>query len=597
MAGPWDFVRAPRDVQPGDMLLAFVTSSNAFDVSDIELTGGNPWVPQAELADDFGTRVFAQVAGLNNPTWYQVELNGEGLVGLLHIRGGTPDGLLLVSDSGGYEEDSRVPAPDASPGIAGGVEVRYAVLWNSLFESAWGRGQFPTEDWDLADDNTAAYLGAKTLLTGADVPVKLLDTDSSLVEVWQAWTVVVTPADYVPPPPPVPAFAQGKGTALYRFTAHDFKTGTYLDDLYPQDVSYDKRIGEAGAFTGRLPIPNAQVAQAVRRIIPRLRSDMATGPGRFEVRIWREGVLWGRYWITGARLTRGRDGRISVELRGSTVDAYFQSLRVRDDIFYQGNPVANVRALLSHAMTKPGAWSGLTFQEGSAGGDRLLLINGDDGHTYGRASQDQATGDGGFEWTINEQVGESGVESTWVWGFPKLTSDRTHVFTESPHGGEIAEWALDIDALQGGTDWETRGGTPESDASEDAFPLWSNVVATGHRAAGWPRLDHQLDHPEQSLVKSELNNYSAYWAEAAGGALWVRQITVILGANPSLNMNCLGDYARFIMSNVWYERTDEGGAGLDIRERIIGIQVRPTSKGVGKEEAVLTLETLEVPTS
>lgn len=594
---PFDFVRAPRNIREGDLLVAFVSANDVGVVNEIDISGGNPWVPQDQSTDSFDTRVFTQVAGSNNPRNYLVEVPGGGVVGLLHLRNATPAGMRLETLAGGFREDGRVPTPALTPGAAGGVEVRYAVVWNPIFDLFWDWGGFDEEDQG-GGFGSYAFLGANTRYTGAGLPSRWLEHDSVFVSAWQSWTLVFEAGDYVPPPPPAPKFTQGMGRALYRYTAHDLMTGGYLDDLYPQDVSYDKRIGEPGAFSCRLPIPNRTVAEAVRRIIPRVREDLTTGPGRFEVRIWREGELWGRYWITGARLSRGRDGKIAVELRGSTLDAYFHSLRIRQDIFYEGNPVANVRTLLQHAMSKPGAWSGLEFMPGSAGDTKTLLINADDGQTYGQAAEEESSGEGAFEWTLHEEVGPSGVVSRWVWGYPKLTSDRVHVFTESPHGGEIAEWSLEIDALQGGTHWQTRGGTPESeDASEDTFPVWSGVRTSPHAAAGWPRIDHQMDHPTQSTSVFQLNAYTKYWADAAGGAMWVRQVTVILGANPSLNMNCLGDYARFIMSNVWYERTEEGGAGLDIRERIIGIQIKPTSRGVGKEEAVLTLETLEVPSS
>lgn len=591
----FDQVPAPDGVQAGDMLVAIITSTGSVD--DIDIQGGAPWTQQDELDLTLASRVFTQVAGSTNPTTYGVEAGtGSGTCTMLHLRGATPNQLLLVSDSGNFADpEGGVPCPDASPGVAGGVELRYAVGYNETLDIIWEFGKYPIEDQAVDTFNgggsgISAYVGARTMLSSTDLPAKPIHPLFALVPGWQSWTIVVTPGDYVPPPPPVPAFTQGKGNALYRYTAHDFMTGQYKDDLYPRDVTYDKRIGEPGSFSGTLPIPNTRVAAAVRRVIPRLKGDLTTGPGRIEIRIWRDGELRGRYWLTGARLSRGRDGKITVALRGSTLDAYWFSVRVRDTRDYAGDQVANVRSLLQHAQAQPGAFSGVAFQAGTSGVDRPLKATKENGTSYGRAAAEYAKTDGGFEHTINETVGETGVESTWVWGYPKLGGGTTHVYTESPHGGEIADWGLDLDALQGGTDWESRGGTPETDATENRAPIYSTMVTTPHRAAGWPRIDHLIDHPGQSLDQGTLDDFAQYWADRAGGALWVRTVTVFLGKTPSLTMNSLGDNARLVMSNVWFERTEDGGAGLDISERIIAISIKTPQKGFGIEEATLILE-------
>ena len=76
--------------------------------------------------------------------------------------------------------------------------------------------------------------------------------------------------------------------------------------------------------------------------------------------------------------------------------------------------------------------------------------------------------------------------------------------------------------------------------------------------------------------------------------MWVRSVTVFLAKRTTLSLNSLGDTVRLMITDVWHERVD-GGAGLDITGRIIGIEIRPTGRGRGREEAVLTLESVEVP--
>lgn len=592
----FDLVRAPSGVQAGDMVVMFVSSAEEMD--HVAVSGGNPWTEIGASSDgDLHTVVFATVAGTATPTRYAVEVDGIGtsaIAGTLHLRGATPAGILAVVDSGGISANS-LPCPDASPGAAGGVEVRYALGYSGQFDVLFGFGQMPTEGQATTGD-IGAYLGARTSLSSQGLPTRRINLLGSIVTVWQTWTLVIQPGDYVPPPPPVPAFTQGAGTALYRYTAHDLMTGTYIDDIYPADVAYDRRILEPGRFSGTLHVPNTEVAAAVRRIIPRHKSDLSTGPGRVEIRIWRDGELCGRYWLHGATLTRGRDGKIAWELRGSSLDATWYSVRIRDDRVYQSDQVANIRSLLQHCQSRPGAFAGISFQPGTSGVNSTFVATTDDNTSYGRAAAEEARTDDGFEWYVVDRVGPSGVESEWVWGAPTIDTGAVHIITQSPEGGDIAEYSLDIDALTGaGTDVEVRGGTPEvDDATEDAFPVYSSVISTGHRAAGWPRIDRLIDHPRQSTSVGRLTAYARYWAKKAGGALWVRQLTVYLGKESSLTPYSLGDTVRQMVTDVWHERQD-GGAGLDESERLIGIEIRPPQKGSGKEEAVLILETVEVP--
>ncbi|MBF8186312.1 hypothetical protein ITP53_11240, partial [Nonomuraea sp. K274] len=124
--GDFDLIDAPDGVQPGDILLAWVTSTG--DVDDIDISGGAPWVALAEDTSVFSTRMYAQVAGPTNPSTYAIELGDDarGLVSVAHLRGATLSSLVIAVDAGDVAPGTGIPCPDASPGVAGGTEVRYA---------------------------------------------------------------------------------------------------------------------------------------------------------------------------------------------------------------------------------------------------------------------------------------------------------------------------------------------------------------------------------------------------------------------------------------------------------------------------------------
>ncbi|WP_214327836.1 hypothetical protein [Nonomuraea sediminis] len=587
--GPFDLFDAPPNLAPGDVIIAIVTSRVSLD---IEVSGGGSWSVLAEREDQNSlfTRVFAQQVGTSIPGSYAVELDGQGVVALLHGRGATLAGVVLATASGIFTSPTEGALCPAAAGTVAAIEARYVVGdAEGFFGTDWGPLGYPAEDHVFG--NIGAYLGAQTTLSSATLPSRRVTPTAPLVDVWQAWTIVVPPGDYVPPPPPVPAYAV-KGRALYRVTAHDMLTGAYIDDLYLRDWTYGARLNEPGPLTGSIPIPNQRVARAVRRVIPKAKSDLSTGSGRVQIRVWRDGKLAGRYWLTGHRVARGRDGKISIELRASKLDSFWFSLRIRVALTYTSDLIANVRALLQHGQALDGANIGVQFQSGVAGISNTLAVTKEDNTTYGRRAQEALRGQA--EYYVADTVDETGIRSTWVWGSPKIDTGIVHVFSSSPHGGDIAEYGVDVDALRGGTDWEVRGGTPQGEATTDRLPIYSAPVTTPHRAAGWPRIDHVVDHPTQSLVQAELDTLAEYYAEMAGGGLWIRSVTVFLAKKTTLSLNSLGDTCRLMVTDVWHERID-GGAGLDITGRIIGIEIRPTGRGRGREEAVLTLESVEVP--
>ena len=239
---------------------------------------------------------------------------------------------------------------------------------------------------------------------------------------------------------------------------------------------------------------------------------------------------------------------------------------------------------------QPHASLNLVLQGGASGvaRDRHYLANE---ATYGQRLVELAAVDNGFEWMVNIVPGPTGIERHWVWGYPTLGGpDVAHVFGAGDYGGDVLEWSEEIDALRGATMWRARGGTDPSsasDASTESVPLISDPhPAEAHLDAGWPRIDRTLNYSSVTEVQT-LQDYAAYWAANASGALRVDSATVALGAKPTFTPNSLGDKARIYLNNQWHLPHSR------VR-RIIGVGITPISRESGREEAQLIFEGLEV---
>jgi hypothetical protein len=408
-------------------------------------------------------------------------------------------------------------------------------------------------------------------------------------------SISVASESTAPPVDPPPPLTPGRGSSTYRYVLKTWG-GTYLDDLELSNVRFDKRILQAGTVNASIPIPNPDIARRVARVIPRDQegaggiTDLTIGPGVITLEIYRDGEPWGEYWITYAKTTRSRGNTPVIQIRGSTMDAYLLHVEIQDLLDWTGfDQIDIARGLLESMQGLAHADLGLTLQTGTSGVLRDHVYQPNES-TYGQRLTELAQLENGFEWTINHTLG-AGLERHWVWGYPRLGgSTPEHVFADSPGGGDILDWDEEIDALRGGTVWRARGGTDPAqaaDASTTSTPLMSGPVeASAHLAAGWPRLDRTLTY-SSVIVQQTLDDYAAYWAATAPGALRVDSVTVALGAEPTFTPNSLGDQARLYFNNEWHLPHSR------VR-RIIGIGITPTSKQSGREEAKLIFEGLEV---
>jgi hypothetical protein len=607
IVGPTGSIALPSGVEPGDVLL-LVHVSDIATLADMTVDGGwgTPILQQQGPVSTGRTKVWRKTAG-SEPSTYTVhqpapDTVADGAVMLIPIKDATANGivaLLTPEVAPGETPLTTVATPAAAPAPSTGssLDIRIAATTN-LFSSTTAVWTPPTGFAPVlgsAQSRSFAAVAAASRQLASSNPVDGADFAFTVgAFVTYGITILVPSAGApVPTPPPLLPFTPGRGISLYRYTVHDFISGAYKADIYPRNVYFDARIGEPGTFTGTLDIPNSRVAEQIWKVIPRTSEDLLTGPGRITIRIWRGGALWGEYWIHGARISRPRRGPVSIDLRGSTLDAYLLHATVSEDLNFEGEQVQNARDLLTHLQADPTAAVGFNLMPGTSGQPpRPLPVPAADDKSYGDALWGYSKAFGGFEWTVRSSIVGNSVSRDWVWGYPKITSDTVHTFQESPHGGDIIEWAEELDALRGGTRSKVRGGTPEAtDATVGSVPAVSAwMPATDHLLAGWPRIDRLVDHPGQSTNTTQLDDFAARWIATFAGAVRVYSCSVLLGKNPSISPSSTGDQVKRVMVNVWHGRAPGGGAGFNMSQRLIGIGITPVSRDQGKEEAQLILE-------
>lgn len=582
-------VDRPSGTRAGDVLLAI-----HFNDYSTQGTGAPPgwqsvlsWFQSGFVA----VRVWRKVAGSSEPATYRFRQE-DFAAGTVHLLCLTEvDTQISPRASVDLILGEDAPTPSVQPAAGSHLEIRAASVYPYTGqELSWT----PPSGYTSRGSINASFLLSSSVATrqvtssapsGRKTFRFLPDDPRFGVGVSLSFASATSEPDTGPPPP---AFTPGRGSALYRYSFFRWD-GTYLDDLELSGVSFDKRIGQAGTFNATVPLPNSKIVQRVRRVIPSDPAELATGPGVVTCVILRDGEPWGEYWITMASVSRSGREAPALQLSGSTVDAYMTQVEIQEELSFEGEDQLDIaRALIEDMQGRDRANLRLILQPGSSGVSRDVVYAANEG-TYGQRLAELAQADNGFEWVVNIVAGTSQIERHWVWGAPRLGDGTVkHVFSDSPYGGDILDWSEEIDALRGGTYWRARGDAISEDASESAEPIVSDpVLAEAHLAAGWPRLDRTVTFPRES-VEGTLDDYAAYWAANAPGALRVDQITVALGKQPTFTPNSLGDTARIFLHNDWH------GQQSRLR-RIIGISITPPSREGGKEVAQLTFEGIEAP--
>lgn len=594
-------VQRPSGVQPGDLLIAFMGSDRG-DVSDLQISGG--WTllaPQEGFIDAWaGSKVWRRVATAGEPSSYQVSQGpgADGVVIIVAIRDASASGIV-VRAAGAEEWSNEVLAPAATPSKAGSLALRWAA--GSPFLPGY------EVDWYYPSGHQGVTQLQSGLFASAALAARQLPTTSPIgsaefvvvppVDVWQAFTVIVPPATSSgptpppAPPPTIPPIDSSEQVVHYRYDFCDLLTDKLIaNDLDLKDVSYERRIGEAGSFSATVDIVDEITAAKVARVIPRHPEDLSSGPGRTIVHVYRNGVVWGSYIIWSASISwGGKDQPIQVRLEGASLESYLFRVKIRSDLGpYEGvDQIQIARDLLDNMQSTPRYNIGLILTEGTSGVTRDRHYLAADASTFGERLQELADVDDGFEWVINVVDQGNGVRTRhWVWGYPTIGSDATdHKFLQP---GNVLSWSESID-VRGGTAFQARGQASSDDASEETqAPVSDVVLAEAHLAAGWPGLDVTTDYSSVSDVQT-LNDYAKWGATHRAGATRLHQATVRLPAATTFGPGNLGDRVTLMLVNAWWP-IEDGVASFAKSWRVVGMAIRPPSKGSDIEECTLTFE-------
>lgn len=353
----------------------------------------------------------------------------------------------------------------------------------------------------------------------------------------------------------------------YRYLLCDLLTDEPITDLPLSGVSFGRRVSRVGALSANLSATNRDLVEKAR-LAHRFAGRASLWVYRGD-QVWWGGVLW------AAPATQAERGGVELSLSAATFDSYAHRRVLHSTRSYTNTDQGVIIPdLWRHLQAQPSGDIGMVADDQPTGTPRDRTYYGHEQSYYGELIENLGDVDGGPEHTIDAYLDENSQRVKRLRVANRLGATvPTAVFQRSAKGGgRVLQWNDEADATDGGTAFQVRGASVESNVGEESVPLLSGVHYDTERLAdGWPLLDVTEDRSDVTRVDT-LAGYARALREARGGQVRTQGYTVQV-ADTGWTPNRLGDPVRIRLRDLWHTST------TDDTVRPVGCKVTPSEKG------------------
>lgn len=356
-------------------------------------------------------------------------------------------------------------------------------------------------------------------------------------------------------------------TPTYRYLLCDLLTDQLLADLPLTGVSFERRISRTGSLSAKLNAPTPQLVKVAKLV--------HAYAGRSALWVYRNGQLWwgGIPWTVKAQ--QGERGAVALNVQAATFDSYaHHRLLYADATYTQTDQGVIVPDLWRRIQADPRGNIGVQAEDQPTGVLRDRTYRATEHAYVGKLVEDLGDVIDGPEHTVDTFTDAQGqrVKRLRVADRIGLTSPRA-VFQRSVRGGgRIVDWTHTVDAVDGGTTFQTRGDAPTGNVGRDTEPLVSQrVFSDSLLSQGWPLLDATEDRAGVTEVAT-LDGRAWAMASELGGGVSTSDYAVQVG-NTGWSPNRLGDAVRLKLYDDWHDVV------ADRTVRPVGCKVSPAEAG------------------
>ncbi len=361
----------------------------------------------------------------------------------------------------------------------------------------------------------------------------------------------------------------------YTYKFANLLSDSDVAELELSNVRFDRRIIQAGSFTGQIVVTNLDMAEQVKKIVP----------AKTILHVYRDADIWGSYIIWSVRMTSSSRSGVRVDFTGATLESWFYKRIVDEDLSFDNIDQFEIaRELLDTAQTgwtpyEENANLGIVPTDNDSGVLRDRTYRLSEATSVGQRLEELANVDNGFEYIIQTYYDpEQEIRMREFVIAESLSTDNAPVVFTYP--GSILSYELIYDATESATAFWARGDTTSEDVTDDSEPLITTapVLADDWLSSAFPHMDKVVDYSSVTELDT-LQEYAAWWKENHAGVWAVPVFTINTTDTPTiLPPTALGTEAQVTIYDEMFGLSD-GRPEFSYQNRIIGIEVTPPERG------------------
>lgn len=358
-------------------------------------------------------------------------------------------------------------------------------------------------------------------------------------------------------------------------------TDQTVDSFECEIGQLSRYISKTGTLNGKVPVHNPDIGRRIASVLG--------GEGRLTMYAYLDEVLWWGGFLDTTKLTSNSYGA-TLDFGGSTFEAYVDRREARTDQNFKGLEQTEYARWLWNYMQGTGNGSNLrinTAFPAVVSNKRDLAWKRSEIRTVGSILKEMSNRVGGFEWLIDCYNAEGVRHRDLIVGYPAIgRPDYTLTLT---YPGDILEYEIEGDSLDGATSFQARGKAPEpvgspnpkgdsesAKGSEKQDPIMSKEFhADDLLKLGVLRTDATVERDTVTDINI-LNDWAELAREMRSGPLVLPSVATHMGG---LSQLILGANIKLRINDHPFPQGPYGEPGYEHSARCIGYEIDPGEYG------------------
>ena len=353
-------------------------------------------------------------------------------------------------------------------------------------------------------------------------------------------------------------------------------------------------IGKAGICRGSIPIVNDETGRRAASILG--------GAGRLTMYAYFGQQCWWGGFLDTVTL-RSNTAGTQLDFSGASFEAWVDRREMRADAAHTQLEQTEYARMLWRYMQEGGAGCALGINTDFPAMNtkrRDMSWLRSEARTVGSILKEISNREGGFEWIIDTYEDNGYRRRALAVGYPQIGRPSSALTLTFP--GDILDYEVETDALDGATSFQARGAAPDpvgvpnssrgvydpetgettavgggAKGSERTYPIMSSreFHSDGFLQTGYVRTDQTVDRDKVTEV-STLDAWAELARATRSGPLVLPQITARLEA---FQQNILGSYVTIKIRDYCYPPGPYGDPSYNKVSRVIGYSIDPGEYG------------------